>query len=394
MSVRLRQSSIFASISLPPQCPGALAALVLVGTLLLPAASFGDDNDSWAGRRIMTKQPGIRIGHTDEFGRQVWVAELTDMVYTVLEDRDGWLHVRQRGAEDWLNKEQAVLLEDAVSYFGQRIRANNRDAVALAYRGRAWKEEGDWERALDDLDDAIRLDPGRSAWFRNRGLVYDELREYDQAIRDYDQAIRLDPRDALTYNHRGVAYKAKRDYDQAIRDYSAALHLDAKWSDAYFNRGNAYKARKEFDQAIGDYGEAIRLDPKWSDAYFNRANAYRAKKAYDLAARDYGEVVRLDPEDADALSSLAWLLATCSEERIRDGKKAVAYAAEACELTSWKSGYFLATLAAAYAEIGNFEEAIKWQKRALESLSYEREEGDKARQRLQSFADRKPCREE
>ena len=80
--------------------------------------------------------------------------------------------------------------------------------------------------------------------------------------------------------------------------------------------------------------------------------------------------------------------------KVRDGKKAVENAAKACELTSWKGAYYLATLAGAYAEAGNFDDAVKWQKRALESAQYQKEEGDQARQRLKLFEDRKPCRDE
>ena len=394
MSIELYEPSIFASLFRSPLRFRALAAIMLVSPLFLPPSALADDNASWAGERVMTRTAGVRIGHTDDFGRHVFVAELTDVVYTVLGEQDGWLQVRHRGIEDWFQKAQAVLLDDAIAYFSQRLRANNRDAFALAHRGRAWKEEGELERALEDLNAAIRLDPYASAWLRNRGMVYKELQELDRAIRDFGEAIRFDPQDALSYNNRGIAYKVKNEYDKAISDYSEAIRLDPQWSAAYFNRGNAQKAKREYDKAVKDYSEAIRLDPQWSDAYFNRANAHKARKAYDQAARDYAEVIRLDPEDADAYSSLAWLLATCPEGRVRDGRRAVEYATRACELTSWEASYFLAALGAAYAEVGKFDEAIKWQERALESRQYDREEGEAARHRLKLFEDRKPYRED
>jgi tetratricopeptide (TPR) repeat protein len=384
------------SISFVPRRWRALPAFMLVGALFLPAAAFGADDDSWVGRRIMPKRAGTMIGHTNGrfIVRQVYVAELTDLVYTVLREQGGWLLVRHRGLEDWFSKEQAVLLKDAIPYFAQRIREDSQDAFALAHRGRAWKEEGELEKALRDLHEAIRLNPNNSAWHSNRGMVYHALQEYDRAIRDYDEALRLDPGNVLSYHNRGRAYKAKKDYDQAIRDFGQALQLDSRLSEAYFNRGSAFKAKKNYDGAVGDYSQAIRLDPKWADAYFNRANVYKAKKDYDRAVSDFREVVRLDPRDADACDSLAWLLATCPERNVRDGKKAVEYATEACELTSWKESYFLGTLAAACAEIGEFDKAVRWQKKALESARYEREEGESARQRLRSFEDHKAYREE
>jgi tetratricopeptide (TPR) repeat protein len=324
----------------------------------------------------------------------VYVAELTDVVYTVLDEKDGWLLVRHGSAQGWLAREQALLPEDAVSFFTERIRLDSKDAIAFAHRGRAWQERGDLERALRDLNEAVRLSPDNSAWLRARGLVYDELKDYDRAIRDYSEAIRFASGDAITYNSRGMARKAKKDYEQAIRDYSNAIQFDPRWSDAYFNRGNAYKSLKDYDRAIDDYSQAIRLEPKWSDAYFNRANARRTKKDYAQAVSDYREVIRLYPKDADASSGLAWVLATCPDANVRDGRKAVEQATRACELTSWEAPYFLAVLGAAWAELGEFDEAIKWQQQALKSARYDRADGDKARQRIGLYENRTPYREE
>jgi tetratricopeptide (TPR) repeat protein len=360
---------------------------------------MADDEASWAGRKVMPKEAGIWIGHTGQLfrglvQRQVYDAELTDLTYTVLKEQDGWLSVRHRGTQGWFPKEKAVPLDEAFSYFDERVRAKGNDAFALAHRGRAWKERGENEKALADLSEAIRLDPDRSAYFSNRGIVYDRLEEYDRAISDYNEGLRRDPMDAQTYSYRGRAYRAEKDYDQAIKDFNQALRLDPQLADAYFHRGNTYKAKKEYSQAARDYSEAIRLDPNWPDPYFNRANAYRANKEYDRAVSDYRQVIRLDREDADAFSNLAWLLATCPDPKVRDGRKAVEYATKACDLTSWKASYFLSTLAAACAEIGDYEEAVKWQKRALESSQYEKDEGKWARQRLALFEDRRPYREE
>jgi tetratricopeptide (TPR) repeat protein len=378
MTVNLRQS---------------LALLIAVTGLFSGTAAWADDG-TWVGRKIMTREPGIWIGRTGLLRRQVYVAELTGLTYIVLKEQDGWLSVRHQGAEGWFPKEKAVLVDDALPYFTEKVRANSRDAFALAHRGCAWQVQGEHQKALDDLNEAIRLDPNNFSWFGTRGMAYHGLGEHQRAIDDYGEALRRDPTDTVCYNNRGLAYRAQKDYDRAIKDYSQALWLDAKMTDAYFNRGNAYKARKEYVQAVGDYSEAVRLAPTWADPYFNRANTHRANREYEQAIRDYREVLRLDPKDADALNNLAWLLATCPEERLRDGRQAVEYASRACDLTSWKASYFLATLAAACAEAGDFRQAIRWQERALESPQYERNEGTHARRRLALFENRRPYREE
>lgn len=393
----------------------ASCSILLVWAALFPSAGLGADDESWVGRKIILKRDGIRIGYTGEGGVPVYVADLTDTAYTVLKEQSGWLLVRHRSAEGWFSQTDAVLLAEAIPYFTERLRAGGRDALAYAHRGRAWMEKGDLDKALKDYDEAIRAasegeefrpiigrllgvrrvtPPPSPAWFRNRGVVFHEKGDYDKAIRDFAEAIRLNPQEPLTYLDRGITYKATKDYDKAVADFSEAIRLDPNWTNAFYNRANTYKAAKDYDKAIADYTQAIRLDPKDPDAWFNRASAYKARKDYDLAANDYREVIQLDPKDPDAFDRLAWLLATCPDAKVRDGRKAVDHAATACELTDGDVPFFLATLAAAYAETGRFELAVRWQKRALANAQYDKEDGDRARQRLKLYQDRKPYRED
>jgi tetratricopeptide (TPR) repeat protein len=95
--------------------------------------------------------------------------------------------------------------------------------------------------------------------------------QYDRAIIDYDEAIRLNPKDAWAFYYRGTAYNAKKNYDRAIPNFSDAIRLDPKNARAFYNRGEAYYATEDHDRAISDYGEAIRLDPNFTLAIEQRA---------------------------------------------------------------------------------------------------------------------------
>ena len=77
----------------------------------------------------------------------------------------------------------------------------------------------------------------------------------------------------------------------------------------------------------------------------------------------------------------------------RDGKAAAAEATRACDLTGWTNAGDLDTLSVAYGEIGDFEQAVAWQRRALEDATYAREEGDKARTKLALYSKQRPFRE-
>ncbi len=197
------------------------------------------------------------------------------------------------------------------------------------------------------------------------GAAYESLPTGDRganrqkAIAHYDEVIGLDPKDAGTYTYRGLAYYGKGDYDKAVADYDQAIRLDAKDAVTYTCRGLAYYGKGDYDKAVADYDQAIRLDPK----------------------------------DAFAYNELAWLLGTCPQASFRNGKKAVEYATKACELSEWKNPNTMDTLAAAYAEAGDFKQAIKWETKYLETSNLSEKEARKAKNRLVLYQARQPYAE-
>jgi tetratricopeptide (TPR) repeat protein len=147
---------------------------------------------------------------------------------------------------------------------------------------------------------------GLAIAFISRGIAYKNNRQYDRAIQDYDQALRLDPNSAAAFNNRGNAYDDKGQHDRAIQDYDQALRLDPNRVFAFNNRGLAYKEKGQYDRAIQDFNQALRLDPSSAAAFRNRASAYRDKGQYDRAIQDFDQVVRLRPNDADVWNSRCW----------------------------------------------------------------------------------------
>jgi tetratricopeptide (TPR) repeat protein len=92
------------------------------------------------------------------------------------------------------------------------------------------------------------------------------------------------------------------------------------------------------------------------------------KGDYGKAVADYSQAILLDPKGAREYNNLAWLLATCPQASVRDGKKAVQYALQACELSEWKDPACVDTLAAAYAEGGDFDHAVKYEQQSLTAI--------------------------
>jgi tetratricopeptide (TPR) repeat protein len=149
----------------------------------------------------------------------------------------------------------------------------------------------------------------------------------------------------------------------------------------------------DHNRAIADYNEAIRLNPVYTLAYRNRAMAWDAKGEIERGTADFNETIRINPKDASNYNALAWRLAVSRNDGARDGKRAIELAMQACELTSWNVANYLDTLAAAYAEAGQFPEAIRWQEKSLEFPEFVKASGTRARERLNLYRSGKPYRE-
>jgi clan AA aspartic protease (TIGR02281 family) len=203
---------------------------------------------------------------------------------------------RNRGAAYYEKGE----FERAIADFSEAVKIDANVVppyFALAYsrRGLAAAEKKDYDQAIADYSEAIKLNPTAIEVYKDRAAAYGNKSDYDRAIADYSQAIKLDPNYALAYNNRGFAYFRKNDFDRAIVEYTEAVKRNPNYALAYNNRGNAYFRKSDYDRAISDYSEAIRRNSNYPVAYDNRGFAYAQKNDYDHALADYDEAVRRNP---------------------------------------------------------------------------------------------------
>jgi tetratricopeptide (TPR) repeat protein len=279
--------------------------------------------------------------------------------------QEDWFSVSQ-GTPGWINKEDVMALGPAVEYFTDVLSKNPKDAAAYFVRANIRNAQGEFAKAIADYTEAIKLEPRDGPAHNGRGFAHHRLGELDKAVADFNEALQINNKDTAAYNNRGIVWFEKGEYDKAIADYDQALRLDPKHTWSYHNRGNALAAKGELSKAIDDYNEAIRLDPRDYEGYVNRGLARQALGEFTSALADFDQAVSFGPDRPAAHGDRALLLAACPDAKVRDGAKAVADARRACELTAWKSPAMLSALAAASAEAGDFDAAIRWQARAIE----------------------------
>lgn len=152
------------------------------------------------------------------------------------------------------------------------------------------------------------------------------------------------------------------------------------------------KPRKAVEIITNLIDEGIDDTELKSSALRSRADAYLAFGKHVDAIKDYEEALKIDPADSGILNNLAWVLATSPDDKIRNGDKSIEYGLKACELTQYKASHILSTLAAGYAEKGDFETAIKWSSKAVE-IGGNGENDEQLKQELEGYKQKKPWRE-
>ncbi len=210
----------------------------------------------------------------------------------------------------------------------------------------------------------------------------------------FAEQIKENPNEPYLHAFRGWSNHKTGKSEDALKDYSEAIRLAPKASDWLNNRALIYSNLKKYDEALEDYTKALGLRPNSALYLRNRARVYRLKGEHEKGVADLKAAVKVEPNHQITLNELAWTLATSPDEKLRDKKLALEYALKVCELTENKNGMYLDTLAAAYAESGDFEKAVEFQKKAVEAANFPITDKEEAEKRLELYKNKKPYREE
>ena len=260
-------------------------------------------------------------------------------------------------------------------------------------RGIIFCQSQRWEEAIREFGKAIRSNPSNALAYEWRGSAFFAKGDMDKAIEDFGRAIQLNPASAVAYINRANAYRATYKFSKALRDVNESLRLSPTNELAYKCRASIYKAAGRFEKAISDCTAVLGLNPAEVTAYIMRGYCYRMIGQPEKAIADYSKAIQLSPKDAEALNEMAWIRATCPVAAVRDGNEAVKMASKACELTGWAVWQYVDTLAASFAEAGDFAKAIQYQKHAMNMQGVNKTDRKEMRYRLSLYEGRHPYRE-
>jgi tetratricopeptide (TPR) repeat protein len=218
---------------------------------------------------------------------------------------------------DWLSGGEP---DRAIEEFDASLLLDPEHGKAFFGRGQAWRAKGEFARSLRDLDEAVRLKPDDSEVLGYRAYARHRLGDFMGAVADFDRAIDIAPQVAWLYNGRGTSLHADDELEAAVADYKRAIALNPNYSEPFRNQGMALAANGEYEAAIPSYTEAIRLNPADPLSHLYRAEARCQVEDFEAAVIDFGEAIRLDPKQVRAYQgrAAAWEALEQDEEAEAD----------------------------------------------------------------------------
>jgi len=292
-------------------------------------------------------------------------------------------------------------VDDALKLLSDALQANPNEGL-YRLRGIIYRTEGKDTEAMEDFNKALAMQPKDPLSLLQRAEISIARSEVKEAKRDLKEAIRVAPQVAdsvAAVRIRCYIAAAENRMTDAINDMK--LLVDAAPGEAFWKLqlGNFYLADKRPSMAIEVADEVLKDDDKNVSALRLRADTLLGLGDHAGAIQDYQKAVEYGidsvAQKSGVLNNLAWVLATSPKDDVRNGELALKYGEQAAELTEFKEAHILSTLAAAYAEKGDFDQAKKWSEKAVELGREEKNEQlDQLELELKSYQDGKPWREE
>jgi serine/threonine-protein kinase len=347
------------------------------------------------------------------------IADLTEAIR--LNPGDAQLRA-ERAYEHLQQRSDASAIEDCDA--AMRLDSGRTDVYGM--RAVAHGRSGNTPMAMLDFEVALRCDPDNAPkYLCGRARLHLELEQYDAVVRDTTTALALDESHSPAIELRAMAYAKQKNYaageadfrslrDREPRNPMALLGLglmlseQKRWADCrdaadeiiakmptmangYELRGMCHENLGDYPAAIADFERSIAMNPRSTLGLQLRAGVFLKQGEWAKAIADHQKAFTVDPDDNDAINHLAWVRATVPIDVMRDGPLAVELATRACEQTDFQNAGTLDTLAASYANVGDFDKAVAFAEKAV-SLAMGDVDRTAFSERLELFRQKQPYR--
>jgi tetratricopeptide (TPR) repeat protein len=249
---------------------------LLLSTLLVCCLS----SSAFAGQILIQGTPGRDFSQLNSVNQQV----LSSPSPTSYKDRAAVY-------------QQLGLKKEAIDDLNQALALEPKDAVALLLKGEVYFASGMYPEAAKSCDDAIKIDPKFVGAYTLRISSFIKEKQYAKALADLDTLFTLSPNSAVPYALRGAAYVGMGKYDNAIKDCTEAITRDPKQAKAFYYRAEAYQDSGQYDKSIPDFTEAINLEPSFRPALLGRAWSEQKMGKDEDAITDCSRAIRFDSAD-------------------------------------------------------------------------------------------------
>jgi tetratricopeptide (TPR) repeat protein len=293
-----------------------------------------------------------------------------------------------------------------------------------------------FDEALAHCDSVVKLAPRAPAGYKLRARARVFKDDIPGAVKDLDESLAINGNDLEALLMRSSLLAAQGNDDKAKADIEKLLKQAPDLPQAILLRSSIAAGKKQWGDAISDLQTLLQSDPTNAEyrlrlaAYFvgdsrprraievltqvldgirdendpdsketkgdvlrSRADALLSVGRHADAVKDYDEALKIDADDTHVLNNLAWVLATSPDDAVRNADRSIELGLKACELTKYQRPHILSTLAAGYAEKGDWETAKKWSSKAVELGAKDEEIDEQLKKELESYEQKKPWRE-
>jgi tetratricopeptide (TPR) repeat protein len=274
---------------------------------------------------------------------------------------------------------------DRFSLWTHTLACTERNDLAHNNMGTLLGEQEQFEKAIFHLEKAMEINPAFPDTYYNLGVVFSQQGRFDKAIPYFEKALKIKPDYGAAHSNLGVLFTRQGQTEKAIFHLEKSLSINPDSAEAHYNLGISFDRQGQIDKAILHFEKSLAINPNHAEANCRLGNLFSGQTNFVAAIRQYERALRINPNYVEVQNNLAWILATCPDAAFRDGPRAVALARSSDRLSRGTLAPVLDTLAAAYAEAGQYPEAVATARRALAVAAGQESVADGLRARLRLY---------